>query len=86
MIDIPKWVTEKHVVSDVEDLTTATTTRNIRNIKWRISFNNGNGMWGFHMKYYHKEWKEKQGNNEYVHFDYSATNSVTYCSHLIFNS
>ena len=32
MIDIPKWVTEKHVVSDVEDLTTATTTRNIRNI------------------------------------------------------
>ena len=59
MIDIPKWVTEKHVVSDVEDLTTATTTRNIRNIKWRISFNNGNCPLVFHMYDCHKKWKEK---------------------------
>ena len=76
---LPKWVTKKPMISDVENLTTATLNRKTNNYKWCTSCNNGNGAWGYHWKVDHREWKEKQVKNKLVQFSDSATNAVTYC-------
>ena len=79
-------MTRKPVVSDTKYLTTATMTRNYKNYKWCTSCNNGQGLWGFHWKDGHEEWKIKQGNNPYVRFYNPSTNTVIYCSFLITTS
>ena len=50
--------------------------------RWEPS-NNGQGAWGFHWNYGHEEWKNKQGKKSYVHFSYTTTNAVIYCSYLM---
>ena len=57
--------------------------RNDKKYKWCTSCNNGQGVWGFHWKYGHKEWKNKQGKNPSVHFSNLAKNALIYCSYLI---
>ena len=42
---LPKWVTKKPRISDVEYLTTATMNRNKKQYKWCTYFNNVNGSW-----------------------------------------
>ena len=79
--ELPKWVTRKPVGSDTEDLITATMTLNNNKYKWCMSCNNGQGAWGFHWKFEHREWKEKQAKNKLVQFSDSATNTVIYCSY-----
>ena len=78
--ELPKWVTRKSVDSDTKDLITATTTHNNKKYQWCISCNNGQGAWGFHWKFEHREWKEKQVKNNLVQFSDSDTNAVIYCS------
>ena len=53
--ELQKWVTRKPVDSDTKDLITATMTHNNKKYKWCISFNNGQGAWGFHCKDGHRE-------------------------------
>ena len=79
--ELPKWVNRKPVDSDTEDLITATMTRNNKKYKWCMSCNNGQGAWGFHWKFEHREWKEKQVKNNLVQFSDSATNPIIYCSY-----
>ena len=55
-IKLPKWVTKKSVVSDVENMTTATVKRK-KSVKWCTSYNEVNGAWGYHLKVDHREWK-----------------------------
>ena len=74
---------KKPAVSDTKDLITATTTRNNKKYKWCISCNNGQGAWGFHWKFEHREWKEKQVKNKLVQFSDSSTNAVIYYSYLV---
>ena len=83
---LPEWFTRKPVVSDTKDLTTATMNRNNKKYKWCISFNNGQGAWGFHWKDGHYEWKNSQGKKPSVCFSNPANNSVIYCSHLMTTS
>ena len=52
-----KWVTKKPMISDVENLTTATMKRNKNHYKWCTSCNSGNGAWGYHWKIDHRECK-----------------------------
>ena len=84
--ELLKWVTRKPVDSDTKDMITATMTRNNKKYKWCISCNNGKGAWGFHWKFEHREWKEKQVKNNLVQFSDSATNAVIYCSYLMTTS
>ena len=79
--ELPEWVTRKPVDSDTKDLITVTMNRNNKNYRWCISCNNGQGALGFHWKYGHREWKEKQAKNKLVQFSYSANNAVIYCSY-----
>ena len=79
--ELPKWVTRKPVDSDTEDLITATMTLNNKKYKWCMYCNNGQGTWGFHWKFEHIEWKEKQVKNNLVQFSDSSTNSGIYCSY-----
>ena len=65
-------MTRKPVDSDTKDLITATMTRNNKKYKWCISCNNGQGAWGFHWKYGHREWKEKQVKDKLVQFSVNA--------------
>ena len=60
--------------------------RNNKQYKWCTSCNNGNGAWGYHWKFGHREWKEKQAKNNSVHFADPATNSVIYCSYTMATS
>ena len=48
--EIPEWVTRKPTVSDTKYLTTSAMTRNNKKYKWFISYNNGQGAWGFPWK------------------------------------
>ena len=80
---LPKWVTKKPMISDVQNLTTATMNCNKHHYKWCTSCNDGDGAWGYHWKADQREWKEKQVKNKLVQFSYSATNAVIYCSYLI---
>ena len=80
---LPKWVTKRPVISDIKNLTTATMNRNKNHYKWCTSYNNGNGVWGYHWKIDHREWKYKQVKNNLVQFSDSATNAIIYCSYLI---
>ena len=50
------------------------------------SCNNGNGAWGFHWKYGHDEWKNKQGKKPSVHFSNPVNNAIMYCSYLMTTS
>ena len=77
---LPEWVTKKPVVSDIKYLTTAIMTRNDNKYKWCTSCNNGQGVWGFHWKDGHEEWKNNQGKKPYVQFSNHSTNTVIYCS------
>ena len=61
-------------------------TRNHKQYKWCNYCNNDQGAWGFHWKYGHKEWKNKQGKKPSVYFSNSATNDVIYCSYLMTTS
>ena len=61
---LPKWVTKKPMISDVENLTTANMNRNKNHYKWCTSCNDSNGAWGYHWKIDHMEWKEKQGQEQ----------------------
>ena len=61
-------------------------TRNDKKYKWCISWNNGQGAWGFHWKDGHEEWKIKQGKKPSVRFSNPATNAVIYCSYLMSTS
>ena len=80
---LPKWVTKKPVIPDVENLTTATMNRNKSQYKWCTYFNDGNGVWGYHWKVDNREWKEKQTKNKSVHFSDPSTNVVVYCSYIM---
>ena len=53
--ELPEWVTMKPVVSDTNDPTTSTITRNSKKYKWCTSCNNGQGEWGFHWMNSHDE-------------------------------
>ena len=55
--NISKWVTKKPMISDVENMTTATMNRNKNHYKWCTSCNDSNGEWGYHWKIDHMEWK-----------------------------
>ena len=79
--ELTKWVTRKPVDSDTKDLITTTMTHKNKKYKWCISYNNGQGTWGFLWKDDHREWKEKQAKNKVVQFSDSATNAVIYCSY-----
>ena len=80
---LPKWVTNKPVISDVQNLTIVTMKRNKHHYKWCTSCHEGNGAWRYHWKVDHREWKENQVENKLVQFSDSATNAEIYCSHLI---
>ena len=54
--------------------------------KWFIYGKNYNVAWGFHWEYPHKDWKEKEGNNNSVRFSDSATDTVIYFSYLMSTS
>ena len=84
--NLPKWVTKKTMISDVQNLTTATMNRNVDHQKLCTSCNDGDGAQGYHWKVVHREWKEKQVKNKLVQFSGSATNAVIYCSHLMATS
>ena len=77
-INLPEWVTKKPMISYVENLTTATINRNKNHYKWCTSFNEGNGVWGYHWKVDHRELKKKQVKNNLVQFSDSSTNAVIY--------
>ena len=79
--EIPQWVTNNPVVTGY--LSTATTNCNKKKYKWCVSWNNGNGALGYHLKYGHKKWKENQGKNKSVKFDDYATNELIYCYYLM---
>ena len=79
-------MTEKPVVSDTKDLTTATITSNNKKDKWCMSYNNGQGYWGFHWKDGHEEWEDKQGNKPSVSFSNPIINTVIYFSYLMTTS
>ena len=83
---LPKWVTKKSMISDVQNLTIATMNRNKHHYKCCTSYNDGNGAWGYHWKIDHREWKEKQVRNNLVQFSDSATNAVICCSYLVATS
>ena len=74
------------MISDVQNMTTATMNLNKNHYKCCSSCNDGNGAWGYHLKVDHREWKEKQVKNKLVQFSDSATNAVIYCSYLIITS
>ena len=57
MRKFPEWVIKKPVVLYTKYLVTDTTTHNNKNYNWCDYCNNGNGTWGFHWKFVHKEWK-----------------------------
>ena len=76
----------KPVDSDNKDLITATMTCNDKKYKWCTSCNNGKGVWGFHWKDGHEEWKIKQGKKPSGRFSNPATNAVIYCSYLMITS
>ena len=80
---LPKLVTEKPVISDVQNLTKSTINSNKHHYKWCTSCNDSNGAWGYHWEVDHREWKEKQIKNKSVKFSDSATNAVIYCSYHI---
>ena len=71
------------MISDVHNLTTSTMNRKKYHYKWCTSCNDGNGVWGYHWKVDHREWKGKQVKNKLVQFLDYATNEVIYCSYLI---
>ena len=61
-------------------------TRNDKKYKWCIYCNNGQGAWGFHWKYGHKEWKNKQDKKPSIRFPNPANNAVIYFSYLMTTS
>ena len=61
-------------------------TRNNKKDKWWTSCNNGQGVWVFHWKDGHEEWKNNQGKKPSVRFFNPATNAVIYCSYLMTTS
>ena len=79
-------MTRKNVDSDTKDLTISTMTRNDKKYKWCTSCNNGQGVWGFHCKDGHDEWKIKQGKKPSGRFTNPATNAVIYSSCLMTTS
>ena len=54
---LPKWVTKKPMISDVQNLTTATMNHNKHHYKWSTSCNYGDSAWGYHWKVDHRECK-----------------------------
>ena len=48
--ELPEWLTQKPVVSDTKDMTTATMTCNTNKYKWCTACTNGQGAWVFHWK------------------------------------
>ena len=56
-VDLPEWVTKKHVVSYGKDKETSTMTIKNMQYNWCNYFHNGNGKWSFHWKNGHKECK-----------------------------
>ena len=85
-IKLPKWVTKKTIVSFAEYLTIATLKQNKNNSTWCISCNNGNGVWGYNLKVFHKEWKVNQDKKKLVWFSDYVTNAVIYCSYIMATS
>ena len=83
---LPKWVTKKPMISDVQNLTTATMNRNKHHYKWCTYCNDGDVAWGYHWKVDHREWKENQVKNKLVQFSDSAKNAVIYFSYLMITS
>ena len=83
---LPNWVSKKPMISDVQNMTTATMNRNEYHYKWCTSCNDGNGAWGYHWKIDHIQWKENQVKNKSVQFTDSATNAVIYFSYLMATS
>ena len=65
---LPKWVTKKPNISDVENTTTATMNLNKNHYKWCNYCNDGNGAWGYNWKVGQREWKENQAKDKSVHF------------------
>ena len=61
-------------------------TRNDKKYKCCISCNNNQGVWGFHWKDGHEEWKNKQGRNPFVRFSNPVNNAVIYFSYLMITS
>ena len=80
---LPKWVTKNPVISDKQNMTTATMNHNKHHYKCCTSCNNGNGAWRYHWKIDHRDWKENQFKNKLVQFSDSATNAVVYFYYLI---
>ena len=52
---VPKWITNKPMISYVQNLTTATMNRNEHHYKWCTSCNDDDGAWGYHWKVDHRE-------------------------------
>ena len=52
--------------------------RSNKKYKWCTSYNNGNGVWGFHWKYVHEKWGNKQGQKASVSFSNTTDNSIIY--------
>ena len=63
-----KWVTKKPLISDVENLTTATTNRKKNQYKWCTSCNDGNGAWGYHLKVEKGSGKKKSSQEQVSSF------------------
>ena len=80
---LPEWVTKNRVVSDTTYIETATMTRIKKKYKWCTSWNNGQGIWGFHCTDIHEECKDKQGKKSSLHFSNPATNHIMCCSYLM---
>ena len=57
---LPKWVTKKPMISDVENLTTATINLKTNHYKWCTYLNSGNGAWGYHWKVNIRSGKERK--------------------------
>ena len=57
--------------------------QNKNNYKCCTSWNNDNCAWGFHWKYVHDEWKNKQGHKSSVRFANPTTNERIYISYLM---
>ena len=84
--ELPYWVIEKPIISDNNDFATSTMTRNHKQCMWCNSCNNVQGVWGFHWKDGHEEWKNKQVKKLSLRFSNTTTNRVTYCSYLMTTS
>ena len=74
------------MVSYVENLTIVTMNRNKKKYKWCNSCNDANGVWGYHHKVDHMEWKEKNSKNKSVNFCDPDTHAVIYCSYFMATS